>query len=110
MNNIEALLQKPLWQLTVKEFCEVSRQNFQEATKEFSSSSVNRITGVRALAEYMGCCESTVYMLLRKGALCDSIISRIGKKIVFDGDKARELGAAYQNTQRGYQKTNHASN
>ena len=60
-----------------------------------------RITGVRALAIYLGCCESTIFMLRRNGVLDEAIISQIGKKIVFDGDKARVLAYEFQKNRRG---------
>lgn len=59
-----------------------------------------RCTGVRALAQYLNCCESTIYTLKREGVLDDSILSSIGKNTVFDGEKARELAQAYRQTKK----------
>ena len=58
------------------------------------------LTGVKKLAEYLECCESTVYMLRRKGVLEDAVVSHVGKKIVFDGEKARALADEYQEQHR----------
>lgn len=64
---------------------------------------VTRCTGVRELARFLTCCESTIYSLKREGVLDDSILSSIGKNTVFDGEKARELAQAYMQEHR---KTN----
>lgn len=99
--DLAELLNKPLWQMTGEEYVSLHAYACNiNAGETVKSQSATRITGVRALSEYLDCCESTVYMLLRIGVLKDAIISRIGKKIVFDGDKARELGAKYQKEQR----------
>lgn len=95
------LLQKPLWQLTGEEYVQLHayacslRNNTEKAP-------VNKVIGVRALAEYISCCESKIYALKREGVLDSAIISRIGKNTVFDGEKARELAQAYiQESRRG---------
>lgn len=93
---INELLKKPLWQMTGEEFVTLhayacSVNNNRNALRP----AVSRVTGVRALAESLACCESKIYELLREGALNDAVISRIGKKIVFDENKARELAAEY---------------
>lgn len=67
---------------------------------------VTRCTGVRELAQYLSCCESTVYAMKREGVLDDSILSSIGKSIVFDGEKARELAQTYIQEHRQSKKPN----
>lgn len=98
--DIESLLGKPLWQLTAQEFCALSRYAYAQCDHVSESHDIVRVTGVRALAEYLGCCESTVFMLRRNGVLGEAIISQVGKKIVFDGEKARELAELYQRERR----------
>ena len=39
-------------------------------------------------------------MLRRNAVLDDAILSQVGKRIVFDGKKARALAAAFQKEQR----------
>jgi len=56
---------------------------------------ITQINGVGPLADYCVCSVSQIYKLLREGVLDDAIISRIGKRIVFNGDKARELAQAF---------------
>lgn len=107
-NNIDiaSLLGKPLWQLTVQEFCAVSQYAYSQVGQVSTTSNIVRVTGVRALAEHLGCCESTVFMFRRNGVLDEAILSQVGKKIVFDGEKARELAAAYQQEQRAARRNN----
>ncbi|MCQ2115167.1 MAG: DUF3853 family protein [Bacteroidales bacterium] len=56
--------------------------------------------GVEELAEKIGCSQSTVYSLKRQGVLDDAIVSNIGRKIIFDVEKARELADAFQRSAR----------
>ena len=51
---------------------------------------------MKELAAYLGCCESTIYAIKKSGALDEAIISKIGHRIVFDAEKARELANEYQ--------------
>lgn len=104
--NIESLLGKPLWQLTAQEFCALSQYAYSQRGQVSITPDIVRVTGVRALAEYLDCCDSTVFMLRRNGVLDDAIISQVGKKIVFDGDKARQLAAAFQQEQRAARRNN----
>ena len=93
------LLNKPIWQMTGAELLTLlSATNKGVGT---SSKEVTRVTctGVHELAEHLKCCDSTIYMLKRNGILDDAIISRIGKKIVFDVNEAREAAAIFQDEQ-----------
>lgn len=88
----------PLWQMTGAEFLELAKNVLNTASVPVSSPAPVRdtIIGVRSLAEYLGCCESTVYSLRRHGVLDDAIVSHIGRRIVFDGDRARDLANKYK--------------
>lgn len=95
---------KPLWQLTGEEYVQLhayacSLSDIAETVPE------TRVTGVRALAEYLSCCESTVYMLMREGVLDSAVVSRIGKSTVFDAELARELAQAYMQEHRRTKKS-----
>lgn len=94
--DIERLFEKPLWQMTGREFCALSQYANSQGGQKTSSPAVVRIAGVKALAEYMDCSESAVYDLKRRGVLNDAVIPTVGRKIVFDGDKARALAAKYK--------------
>ena len=104
---IKIMMSKPLWQLTCEEFCELTQ--YANACSTTKSQPSVHITGVRCLAEYLGCSESTVFMLRRNGVLNDAIISQVGKRIVFDGEKARTLAASFQNEQRLARKERHSA-
>lgn len=96
---LRELLQKPLWQMTGSEFLElVSASSSVDNTP---SSSRTLCTGVHALAEYLRCCDATVYTLKREGVLDEAIVSRVGKRIVFDGEKARHLADKFLKRRRG---------
>lgn len=100
MEIIKDLLKKPLWQMTGAEFCALTQYANAQGSCAPATPQTVRITGVHALAEHLGCCESTVYMLRRNGVLDEAILSRIGKHIVFDGEKARSAADNYQQTKR----------
>ena len=110
-NLIEGLLQKPLWQMTGEEYCQLTHYALSLSPNTGSSQAptVQKALGIHALAVELGCSDSTVYSLMRTprkedgsseggGILRDAIVSRIGRRIVFDVDKAREL--AKQSQQR----------
>ena len=67
--------------------------------------------GVQALADGLGCSPSTIYALMRTvreedgsaadgGILRDAIVSRIGRKIVFDVELARACAKDYKETMK----------
>lgn len=64
-----------------------------EATPKKST----RVIGNQALADYASCSLSTIYKLRRAGGLDAAVVSRVGKQIVYDGDKALELAQAHLN-------------
>ncbi len=98
------MLDKPLWQLTGKEYVALHAYAAKRANeKNDTLQTTTRCTGVRELAQYLNCCESTIYGMKREGVLDDAILSSIGKSTVFDGEKARELAQAYMQEHR---KTN----
>ena len=99
-NDIEKLLKAPLWQMTGEEFIRLLRYALQDPMDGKKAEGRTLVTGVRSLAEYLACCESMVYKLLRSGALDSAIVSHIGKKWVFDGEKARECANSYMQQQR----------
>ena len=111
INKIEGLLQKPLWQMTGEEYCQLTHYAISLSPNAGTSQAPTgqKALGIHALAVELGCSDSTVYSLMRTprkedasseggGILKDAIISRIGRRIVFDVDKAREL--AKQSQQR----------
>ena len=107
--NINGLLEKPLWQMTGEEYCQLTQYalSLSSGTGTAPSPSGQKALGVHALAVELGCSDSTIYALMRTpreedgsseggGILKPAIVSRIGRRIVFDVDKARELATQYQ--------------
>ena len=108
--SIEGLLEKPVYMMTGEEYLELTHYALAN-----SPNAANRPTqagqkalGVHALAVELGCSESTIYALMREedgsnvggGVLREAIVSRIGRRIVFDVDKARKLADEYQTTKK----------
>lgn len=111
--SIEGLLEKPVYMMTGEEYLELTHYALAN-----SPNAANRPTqagqkalGVHALAVELGCSESTIYALMRApreedgsnvggGVLREAIVSRIGRRIVFDVDKARKLADEYQATRK----------
>lgn len=111
--NISLLLSKPLWQMSGEEYCQLTHYALSLTTSEGSSQTQagQKALGVHALAVELGCSESTIYALMRAsreedgsnvggGVLREAIVSRIGRRIVFDVDKARKLADEYQATRK----------
>lgn len=100
MSNSTTSLSKPLWMMTAQEFLDLmaSREVPEKATKRCQA------IGITKLAEELGCSVSMLYFLKKKGVLNDSIISHIGKKVVFDVDRARDLANDYQALMRAQTK------
>ena len=93
--NINGLLEKPLWQITGEEYCQLTQYalSLSNGTGTAPSPSGQKALGVHALAVEFGCSDSTIYALMRTpreedgsseggGVLKDAIVSRIGRRIV----------------------------
>ena len=106
---IEGLLQKPLWQKTGEEYCQLTHYALSLSPNTGSSPAPpgQKALGVHALAVELGCSDSTVYALMRTpreedgsseggGILRPAVVSRIGRRIVFDVETARRLADDYQ--------------
>lgn len=101
---IESFLDKPVWQITGEEYLELTQYALKSAGGNDTGAERRgqKAMGVHALAVELGCSDSTVYSLMRTtreedgssdggGLLRDAIVSRIGRRIVFDVERAREL-------------------
>lgn len=103
--NVKDLLGKMLVQLSGEEFCALTRFAVEGATPLASPLPVaKQAVGISLLADALGCSVSFLYSLKAKGVLNDAIISHIGKKVVFDVEKARNLAEQYQAEQRASRK------
>lgn len=110
---IDGLLQKPLWQMTGEEYCQLTHYALSLSPNTGSSPALpgQKALGVHALAVELGCSDSTVYALMRTpreedgsseggGILRPAVVSRIGRRIVFDVDTARRLADDYQSSRK----------
>ena len=103
-NSIKPLLQAPLWQMTGEQFLTLTQFALSSLPKEGISLGVasgnEKAVGVHALAQKLGCSESMIYTLIRERILDEAIISRIGKRFVFDVERARILADTHQRNKR----------
>lgn len=98
-SSISPLMEKLVWQMTGRELYAIA-QFATESMAALTPVRREQAIGIHKLAEELGCSVSILYELKKKGVLDDSIISHIGKKVVFDVEKARELANQYQREQR----------
>ena len=98
----QALLQKLIIQMTGEEFLQLTELFRNPSTNSIanSGSQATLAYGINELAKIMGCCQSTIYALKKEGVLDEAIVSQVGKRIIFDADKARMLADEYQKYQR----------
>lgn len=98
----ESLLGKMLVQMTGEELVAIFRMAATEGKDETGTSAetVKYVYGVQDLAAYIGGCANTIYDLKRQGVLKPAIVSKVGKKIVFNAPLARQLTDEYQRQQR----------
>lgn len=112
-SNISELLSKPLWQMTGEEYYELTQFALASSQNADSGSTPagQKALGVHALAVELRCSGSTIYALMRAareedgsaeggGVLKTAIVSRIGRRIFFDVDKARTLADEYQSMRK----------
>lgn len=113
LKSIEGLLEKPVYMMTGEEYLELTHyalSNSQNAAGHAAQGG-QKALGVHALAVELGCSDSTIYALMRTpreeddsaeggGILRGAIVSRIGRRIVFDVDATRRLADGYQSTRK----------
>lgn len=97
---IDRLLSKPLCMMTGEEFLQLNELTRTPQGVETTPNHPVYAQGVEELADKIGCSQSTVYSLKRQGILDDAIVSNIGRKIIFDVVKARDLADIYQKSAR----------
>lgn len=106
---IESLLDKPVWQMSGREFCALTQyaNGLRDGRGAGAEGRRALVNGVQALADGLGCSPSTIYSLMRTvreedgsaadgGILKEAIVSRIGRRIVFDVERARTLANNYK--------------
>lgn len=106
-NQIAAqLLAKPIWQMTGEEFLKLNALSRPEQPAQAAGTPIALACGLDELGEKIGCCRTTIYQMRKHGVLDDAVVSNIGRKIIFNIEKARELANSYQNEQREKRRSN----
>ena len=96
------LMGKPIYTMTGEEFMTLFGYVAQcgDEEEENKKEEAEFLYGNAELAKYLGCAPSTVSAMKRRGILDGAIVSRIGKRFVFNGYKAKKLTQEYQVSQR----------
>ena len=94
----ESLLGKMLVQMTGEELVAIVRMaaTVENGGNGTSTEAVKYVYGIQDLAAYIGCCASTIYDLKKRGVLNAAIVSKVGKRIVFNAPLARKLADEYK--------------
>lgn len=90
----EKLLEKPIWQMTGKEFISLIQGN-DNANEEPDipanpDTTPRYVYGIRGIANLMNCSISTANRIKKKGILDEAIIQQ-GRTIIVDAEKALKL-------------------
>jgi hypothetical protein len=98
---IEDLLGRPLWQLSCQEYLTLMRY-LLTAYGSISSESAppRQAIGMKALADALGCSTSLLYGIRHNTDFEEAVISRIGKKEVYDVETARKIANDYMKRAR----------
>lgn len=90
--NLEALKEKPLFQMTGEEFLYLQK-NFNIDTPSNNSEPINGkkyVYGIRGIAQILGCSNSSANRIKKSGIIDDAIIQN-GRKIIVDSELALDL-------------------
>lgn len=102
--NIEDLLSRPLWQMTGEEFCALTlyAQEHNSRPKHVARQAI----GMQQLAKELGCSASLLYGIRHYADFSPAVVSRIGRKEVFDIEIARKIASEYTERRRAERKSN----
>ncbi len=111
---VQELLGKPLWQMSGEEYMQLTEYVLSKkkpATPPVPKEELKPeyIHGIQALAEYLGCSESTVYLMKKDGIFDKAIVSTVGKKIIFDGRLALKLANKHREKTKKVRVNSHDS-
>lgn len=93
----EMLINKPLFQLTVKEFLSLQRKEdklLQPSNVEIEKSK-KYVYGIQGLAKLLDCSKTKVHRIKKSGILDEAIIQN-GRLIISDAQKVLDLMAKHQ--------------
>ncbi len=102
-NNINELMKLPIWQMTGEEQYRIIQYALGHGAPHGEANPTMIPVDMPFAPKRT---DSLVYKLRREGVLDEAIISRIGKKIVFDGEIARRCANEYQEQQRTLRSDN----
>ena len=90
--NIHELIEKPLWQMTGKEFLFLQQNGGQNNRLESPTVNPDKkyVYGILGISQLFGCSIPTAHRI-KKGGKIDRAITQIGRKIIVDADLALEL-------------------
>ena len=92
---INALLSKPVWQMTGEEFLYLQQHATSKGEKETAqiiAPDANRtyVYGILGIAKLFGCSVPTANRIKKSGKI-DKAITQVGRKIIVDAELALEL-------------------
>jgi hypothetical protein len=92
--NLEALKQKPVWQMTGEELIFLQQntiiQHQQEKVTVIGENQKKYVYGISGIARLFGCSIPTANRIKQSGKI-DKALTQIGRKIIVDADLALEL-------------------
>lgn len=99
--NINDLLIRPIWQLSGAEYVALMRYVLTEyGNSNPESAPPRQAIGMAALAKALGCSTSLLYGIRHNVDFSDAVISRIGKKEVYDIEAVRVIANDYMKRAR----------
>lgn len=99
--NISELLGRPLWQLTCQEYVALMRHLLSESGNAGNGSTPPRqAIGMTALAKALGCSTSLLYGIRHNVDFGAGVVSKIGRKEVYDIETIRSIANDYMKRER----------
>jgi hypothetical protein len=86
----EALMKKPVWQMTGEELYALLNGNGKTAPEQDTKSEIHHVYGIPGIAKLFNCSIPTANRIKASGKI-DGAIKQIGRKIIVDADLALEL-------------------
>lgn len=80
----------PIWQLSVREFRELIRQETNQAIKAEPATEKQYVYGIDGIARLFDCSRMTAQRIKNSGKI-DKAIKQAGRKIIVDANLALEL-------------------
>ena len=98
---IRSLLDKPIWQLSGREFVALMKSTLQDTETGKKEEPRKRfVFGLDGICDLFGCSKSTAERIKQSGII-DAAISQVKRKIVVDADLALQLFSNNMKAQAG---------